>query len=112
MKIIVFLLITLLFFACVQQQVQPYKSGEFKLRQKYLSAEVEGTIYFYNQNQFYTTLAGRKNDYVFYEKNGRIHASCTTCTAEYIFHVTDVFQENETWTANISGSFLEWKIGR
>lgn len=102
--------VALLLIACNQQQVQPYKSGKYNLRQTYLNATVAGSIYFYNQNQFYTTLAGARKDYVFEQKSGRIHATCTGCASSYIFHVSNVTAQKETWTANISGSFMAWEI--
>ena len=113
MKIfIVCLIVSLLFFACTQQQVQPYKSGKYKLKQSYLSGTTYGTIYFYNQNEFYTTLAGANRDYVFYQKSGRIHATCKGCTSTYIFHVSETTEMREKWQANISGSFLTWEISK
>jgi hypothetical protein len=111
MKIFIVCIIAALFLAaCVQQQVQPYKSGKYQLKQSYLSATVYGTIYFYNANQFYTTLAGARKDYVFEQKYGRIHATCTGCTSSYIFHVSEVTEAKEKWQANISGSFMTWEI--
>lgn len=113
MKIFIIAIIAALFLAaCIQQQVQPYKSGKYNLRQSYLNATVAGSIYFYNQNQFYTTLAGGRKDYVFEQKAGRIHATCTGCASSYIFHVSNVTAQKETWTANISGSFMAWEISK
>lgn len=111
MKILILCFAVALFLiACIQQQVQPYKSGKYNLRQSYLNATVVGAIYFYNQNQFYTTLAGARKDYVFEQKAGRIHATCTGCASSYIFHVSNVTEKKETWTANIGGSFMDWEI--
>ena len=112
MKILILCFAVALFLiACTQQQAQaPYKSGKYKLKQTYLTNSVEGTIYFYNNSQFYTTLAGVTHDYYFSQKYGRVHATCVDCSASYIFHVSEESPIKVKWTANISGSFMDWEI--
>lgn len=116
MKIIILLLLAYFVsvLACNPAPVAPtYKIVSYKLVQKYLYSEIVGSITFYSQNEFYTTIATTRHNYVYSKVNAsQIKADCTDCNATYVFTVSNITSTGETWKANLGGSFLQWELSK
>lgn len=116
MKIIILLMLAYFVsvLACNPAPVTPtYKTGRYKLVQKYLYSEIVGSITFYSQNEFYTTIATTRHNYVYSKVNAaQIKADCTDCNATYVFTVSNITANSETWKANLGGSFLQWELSK